>query len=97
MATKLYPTEPSNINGPFIGAVAVIPSDTVDLVNYCRGIMVSGTGTVTITPAWSPTTSITGTPASVTLTLTAGQPPLTIMASRIWATGTTATGIVALI
>jgi hypothetical protein len=72
---------------PVTGAVSVTPSDSVDLANGpCRAVWVEGTGTVRMTLAAGDT---------VTLTLAAGfaHP---FVATRIWATGTTATGVVAL-
>lgn len=67
--------------------VPVTPSDSTDLPNgYCRGFHVNGAGNVKFT-------DLNGN--SNTLTVVAGI-PLPYAAIRIWATGTTATGIFAI-
>ena len=66
---------------------AVTGSDTVDLPGGpCRGFHVNVAGAVKFT-------DLTGN--AVTMTVVAGT-PLPYAASRIWSTGTTATGIFAL-
>ncbi|WP_443747231.1 spike base protein, RCAP_Rcc01079 family [Asticcacaulis solisilvae] len=72
---------------PITGAAPVTPSDNTDLANGpCRAIWVEGAGVVKMTLAAGDV---------VTLTLGAGfaHP---FVATRIWSTGTTATGVVVL-
>ena len=75
---------PSSITtGSALGVLVVTPSDSVDLTYIVRAIRVTVGGTVKIT---------SGDGTAVTCAFTDGETrPLT--ASRIWATGTTATGI----
>ena len=68
-------------------AVVVTPSDTVDLTNASRGIYVGGTGTLTAIMLDGTTCLFSGIPAGTILP---------IRATRVKATGTTATLIVAL-
>lgn len=75
------------LNDPYHQALAVVPNDANDLVNACRGLIVNGAGTVKVT--------LLDDTVPVTLTLQAGI-DYRLMISRVWATGTTATGIVAL-
>lgn len=64
----------------------VIPSDTTDLAYVSRALNVAVSGTVRLT-------TIGGDTATVTVAAGSTFP---VRASRIWATGTTATGIVAM-
>ena len=73
--------------------VAITPSDTVDLNVKCQAIMVGVTGNVSVISQTPTETGALATPA--TLVLTAGV-IYEILPKRIRATGTTATGIVAL-
>ena len=68
-------------------AQAVTTSDTVDLTNVSRGLFVGGAGNVVVIMADGTTVTITG--------VTAGT-LLPIRVSRVKATGTTATNMVAL-
>lgn len=72
------------IDGPAIGAVAVTPSDSVDLTEPVRQVTLNAGGTL------SYISSVDGA-TYTTAALPAGSYPL--LASRIRATGTTATGI----
>lgn len=64
----------------------IIPSDSADLSPHCRGIYVGDTGDVRITSTDGDTVTL--------VSLSAGQfHP--VCASRVWASGTTATDIVA--
>lgn len=74
------------LESPATDIINIIPDDTADLVSASRAINVAETGTVRIT-------TITGTTATVFI---AAGIPFPVRASRIWDTGTTATGIVAL-
>lgn len=67
-------------------AVAVTPSDTVDLTNVSRYLVVGVAGNLNV---------ITEGGATVTVNAAAGI-PLPLAVSRVKATSTTATGIVAL-
>ncbi len=71
---------------PAYHAVAVTPSDTVDLTNVTTSIYVGGAGTMKVTTAGGDTVTYTG--------LLAGY-QYRIRASRIWAGGTSATNIIA--
>lgn len=71
---------------PFTHAVAVTPSDTVDLANPCRGLYIGGSGTLRVI--------IAGAVVNFAA-VTAGQ-ILPIIITRVEAAGTSATGIVAL-
>ena len=73
------------LSAPF-NAASVTPNDTTDLSKITRALNVSGDGAVAI---------ITASGDEVTLYIAAGI-VFPINASRIKATGTTATGIVAL-
>jgi len=74
------------LESPAVRASNVTPSDSVDLAEASRAINVATSGTVRVT-------TIGGTTA--TLYVTAGSAfPVRVL--RIWATGTTATNIVAL-
>ncbi len=80
----------TQITTPAISGHVVTPSDSVDLPHLSRGINVAVAGTVKYNPAGGTSNA---SDATVTLFLVAGviHP---VAASRIYATGTTATGIV---
>lgn len=82
-ATKVVPSE-----SPATEAVAVTPSDTVDLTNYARSIYVGGVGTVRV--------DMVGSGASIDFVGVQAGTVLPISVKRIRSTGTTATSIVAL-
>lgn len=71
----------------FKHAVAVAPSDTVDLVNVTKALFIGGTGTLTVIMQDGSTVLFTSP--------LAGQ-IIHLRVSRVKATGTTATNIVAL-
>lgn len=75
---------------PYTKGDAVTPSDTVDVagVGLIRAVYVGGAGTLAVRFSRAPTTT-------VTLTVAAGA-ILPIRPKRVMATGTTATGVVAL-
>ena len=77
----------SGLTSPGRNAAAVTPSDVADLPNTARAIYVGGGGAVALTTANGDTVTFTG--------LSAGQ-LLPVTAERIFATGTTATSIVAI-
>lgn len=74
-------------SGPARNAAAVTPSDSGSLAFTSRALFIGGAGTIAV--------DLAGTGTNVSFTVGAGQ-VLAIQASRVYATGTTATGIVAL-
>lgn len=72
------------LESPATHLAAVTPNDSQDLTSASRGINVSGTGTVRVT-------TVGGDTATVYIAAGSAFP---IRVTRIWATGTTATGIV---
>jgi hypothetical protein len=77
----------TELDSPFHQALAVTPDDANDLVNVCRGIQVTVAGNLHCTFADDTT--------PVTIAVSPGF-TYRFMLARVWATGTTATGIVAL-
>jgi len=73
----------ANNSFPATGVLVVTPSDTADLIKTVRAIRANTAGTVKIT-------AIDGT--APTLNFYAGE-TRPVAATRIWLTGTTATGI----
>lgn len=71
---------------PAFHAVAVTPSDTVDLANVAKRLWVGGTGNVTLITVGGETVEYAAVPAGTYLQ---------VRASRVKSTGTTATNIVA--
>lgn len=65
-------------------AAEVTPSDTADLPHVARALYVGGAGDVRVTTVAGDTVTLAG---------LSGQHVLMVL--RVWATGTTATGIVA--
>lgn len=87
MATTLIPR---GLGGPGVSAsqhIAVTPSDTTFLVGGCSYLLIGQAGTVAV---------IDGRGVSVTYTTVAANELIRVKAARVMATGTTATGIVAL-
>ncbi len=76
----------SGLESPATHIAAVTPDDGADLAVCSRALNVSGAGSVRLT-------TVTG--ATDTVYIAAGL-AFPVRARRIWATGTTATGIVAL-
>lgn len=76
---------PLNRESPAVGAVAVSPSDTVDLAVPARALYVGGAGNLTV---------VMSNGDVVTFAEASGWCPLSVR--RVNATSTTATGIVAL-
>lgn len=81
-----WATQSTGIAGPARNAAAVTPNDGTDLPNASRAILVGGGGTIAVVMAGGMSVTFTAQDGSV----------LPICASRIKATGTTATGIVVL-
>jgi hypothetical protein len=81
-----FKTHITSLESPPIRIRAVIPDDSVDLPTASRALNVATTGSVRVTTVEGET---------ATLTIAAGI-PFPIRATRVWASGTTASGIVAL-
>lgn len=77
--------QPTRMDESIIGIAAVTPSDSVDLPFIPRTLYVSVAGSVKVTMMDGSVDTYPN--------LIAGRHP--IRATRVWATGTTATGIVA--
>lgn len=75
----------STIDGPHDNAAVVTPADGADLANASRALLVGVGGTVTV--------DMVGVGTNIALPLQAGYSPCRV--TRVYATGTTATGIVA--
>ena len=84
-------TYSTGVSGPLDHAEAVTPSNAADLTRMSRAIYVGGAGNLRVTMKGK---DEVGDNAVVTFTnLSIGWHPIRV--SRIWATGTTATDIVA--
>lgn len=84
--TDTFASHASGLESPAARATTVIPDDGTDLAFASRALNVAGEGTVRVTTLGGDTG---------TVYLAAGIAfPLRVV--RVWATGTTATGIVAL-
>lgn len=70
-------------------AAIVVPNDNTDLLEYPKALRVGGAGNLKILP------SRNADDAPITIAVTAGE-VVPIQVRRVWATGTTATGILAL-
>jgi len=84
-ASTVYPGV--GLSAPAYNAAVVTPSDTVDLTDVSRSIYVGGAGNITLVTAGGQTVLFSAIPAGTVLN---------IRASRIKATATTATLIVAM-
>jgi hypothetical protein len=76
----------TGISGPASNAAAITPNDTTDLGTVCRGIYVGGAGDLAVITAGGDTVTLTAVAVGVVY-------PLRV--SRVLATGTTATNLVA--
>lgn len=86
-ASDTFPAGDAAIGFPATTAVAVTPSNSTDLANITTGIFIGGAGTLKI--------DMPGTSA-FTFTSVAAGVYLPLRVKRVYATGTTATNIVAL-
>lgn len=77
----------SGLESPALEAAEVTPSDSSDLASDSRSLYVGGAGTLRVTMTGGQVVNLTGISAGLVL-------PLRVR--RVHATGTTATGIVAL-
>lgn len=80
-----YKSYVAGLRDPIQSAVAVVPNDAQDLGETSRAIYVGGTGDVQVTLVSGDTLTFRS--------LLVGWHPIRV--SRVWATGTTATDIVA--
>ena len=78
----------AGISGPSSKAVAIVPNNAVDLAFATRGIYVGGGGDLRVDMQDSGT--------AITFAGLAAGSILPIRASRVYATGTTATGLIGL-
>jgi len=85
--TDDFVTYREGLESPADNAAAISPSNSTDLQNVTRGIYVGGSGTVRLITVQGETVSFAG--------LVAGT-ILPVRATRVTATGTTATDLVAL-
>jgi hypothetical protein len=76
-----------DVTFPASGMISVTPSDSINLTTEARAIYVGGAGNLAVIMKDGTTGTFTNVPAGY---------PLPIRATRILATGTTATGIIAL-
>lgn len=77
----------TGLDSPYRHGGAITPSDTVDMSNVSRAIYVGGTGTITYISEQGETVALLG-------NIPVGA-VLRVCASRVKATGTTATNLVA--
>ena len=77
------PYEAANLRDPLVGAFAITPNDTTDLIRETREIYVGGAGNISV--VWQ-------TGDTTTEPVAAGE-RLPWRVTRVRATGTTATGI----
>jgi hypothetical protein len=75
----------TRLDSPASSAVAITPSDTVDLANVTRAIYVGTGGDLTVIMRGGQSVTFTAVPQGVMLS---------VRASRVLATGTTATNLV---
>lgn len=71
---------------PIVGGAAVTPNDSTDLTRQARALWIGGTGTLRITTQEGGTLNLTAVPVGL----------LWLRATRVHATGTTCTNILAL-
>ena len=86
-ATDNFSRQQTLTSDPATNAVLITPSDSVDLTSVSRAVYVGGAGDMKVTMQDSGTVLFSGIPAGTTLP---------IRVSRIWATTTDATFIIAL-
>jgi len=81
-----YASSISGLESPATHLIEVVPSDTVDLSVSSRALNVAASGSVRVTTVGGDT---------ATVAIAAGS-TMPIRVRRVWSTGTTATGIVAM-
>jgi hypothetical protein len=81
-----WSTHSTGIDGPANNAAVVTPNNSTDLTYASRALVVGVAGTITV--------DMVGIGTNIELTVEAGVLPIRV--TRVYATGTTATNIVAL-
>lgn len=84
--TDIFSDYSSGLESPATHLAAIVPSDTSDLSVASRGINVSTSGAIRVS-------TVGGTTETIFVAAGAAFP---LRVTRIWSTGTTATGIVVL-
>ena len=82
--TDFFATHQSGLQSPASYLANISPNDTADLANVSRALNVASSGSVRVT-------TVEGSEATVYIVAGNAFP---VRVSRVWATGTTATGIV---
>lgn len=85
--TDSFETYNTGLTSPIREAVAVIPSDSIDLTDPTRAVYIGGAGDLDVT-------MVSG--QRVTFQSVMGGVAYPLRVARVWAAGTTATGIVGL-
>lgn len=88
MATDRYSNLSPGLSSPAIDGFAVTPNNSTDLTENCRALYIGTAGNVALITAKGTTLTFVG--------LQAGQ-TLSVRASRVLSTGTTAGSIIALV
>jgi hypothetical protein len=86
MPEDMFKQRTGSLEAPATYLEEVAPSDAADLARVCRALNVDGAGAVRVTTLEGQTGTVYVPSGGV----------FPIRATRVWATGTTATGIVAL-
>lgn len=87
MGTNLHKSKSSGLDSPAEFGAAITPHNSNELAYYTRGIYVGSTGDVKVTTVGGSTITFVGVPTGVILP---------VRAKIVFATGTTATSLVAL-
>ena len=83
----IFASHTGGLESPASTLISVVPDDAADLAQASRALNVSGSGTVRIT-------TVGGTTATVYVAAGIAFP---VRVTRVWASGTTATDIVAML
>lgn len=86
MATDRYASHAASLTGPADDLLPITPSDSTDLAETIRAIRLPATGTAGIVRVTTRAGSVRDLP------IAAGE-QWTVRISRVWATGTTASGL----
>ena len=84
--TDPFQTHQQSLESPATLLEEIVPSDSADLAKPSRALNVSGAGTIRVTTTGGSTATV----------FVAAGIPFPVRATRIWATGTSAEGIVSL-
>ena len=82
-----YKSYSTHLESPAENAAAITPNDTTDLTNATRSLYIGGAGNVKIDTVLGDTVTLSGVVAGTVIP---------VRASRVYATGTTATNLVGL-